>query len=107
MSGYVKLMNYMVTEKWWVSFENDDRIQHCSVIATRCLVQKKENQGALPILCTIRLLHFAKELCDIKTSINLKSLSIYKKLGLGDPKPTTMQLQMDNQTGKRPIEILL
>ena len=33
-------------------------------------------------------------------------LSIYKKLGLGDPKPTAMRLLMANQTMKRPIGIL-
>ena len=32
--------------------------------------------------------------------------SIYKKLGLGDPKPTAMRLLMADQTVKRPIGIL-
>ena len=33
-------------------------------------------------------------------------LSIYKKLGLGDPKPTAMRLLMADRTLKRPIGIL-
>ena len=33
-------------------------------------------------------------------------LLIYKKLGLGDPKPTVMRLLMADRTTKRPIEIL-
>ena len=33
-------------------------------------------------------------------------LSIYKKLGLGDPKPIAMRLLMANRTLKRPIGIL-
>ena len=33
-------------------------------------------------------------------------LSIYMKLGLGDPKPTAMQLMMADRTVKRPIGIL-
>ena len=33
-------------------------------------------------------------------------LSIYKKLGLGDPKPTAMRLLMDDRAVKRPIGIL-
>ena len=33
-------------------------------------------------------------------------LSIYKKLGLGDPKPTAMRLLMAGRTVKRPIGIL-
>ena len=33
-------------------------------------------------------------------------LSIYKKLGLGDPKNTAMRLRMADRTVKRPIGIL-
>ena len=40
----------------------------------------------------VALLNFAKALCDLDSSINPMPLSIYKKLGLGDPKPTMMQL---------------
>ena len=89
-----------------VSFENDDRMQHCSAIATRSLVQKKDDLGAFTIPRTIGLLHFAKVLCDLGASINLMPFSIYKKLGLGDPKPTAMRLLMADQKLKRPIAIL-
>ena len=34
------------------------------------------------------------------------TLSIYKKLGLGDPKPTAMRLPITDRTAKRPIGIL-
>ena len=98
-------MKDMVTKKILVSFEDDEQIQHCSAIATRSLVQKKEDLGSFTIPCTIGLLHFAKALCDLGTSINLMSLSIYKKLGLRDPKPTAMQLLMIDRTVKRPIGI--
>ena len=47
-----------------------------------------------------------KALCDLGARINLMPLSIYKKLGLGDPKPTVMRLLMDDRTVKRPIGIL-
>ena len=49
---------------------------------------------------------FAKALCDLAASINLMPLSIYKKLGLGYPKPTAMWLLMADRTVKRPIAIL-
>ena len=106
MPGYVKFMKYMVTKKRSVSFEDDDRIQHCSAIATRSLVQNKEDPGAFTIPCTIGLLHFAKTLCDLGASISLMPLSIYKKLGLGDLNPIAMRLLMTDQTVKRPIGIL-
>ena len=39
-------------------------------------------------------------------NIDLMPLPIYKKLGLGEPKPTTMWLLMDDRTLMRPIVIL-
>ena len=73
MPGYAKFMKDLVTKKRSVTFEDDDRLQHCSVIATRSLVQKKEDPGAFTIPCTIGLLHFAKALCDMGESINRPS----------------------------------
>ena len=98
MFGYAKFIIDMVTKKRSVSFEDDDRMQHCSVIATRSLVQKIEYPAAFTIPYKIGLLHFAKTLCDLGASINLMSLSIYKKLDFGDPKPTAMWLLMANRT---------
>ena len=46
MHGYAKYMKDLVTKKRSVTFEDDDRMQHCSSIATRSLVQKKEDSGA-------------------------------------------------------------
>ncbi|KAK4729798.1 hypothetical protein R3W88_022786 [Solanum pinnatisectum] len=106
MPRYAKFMKDLVTKKRVVSFEDDDRLQHCSTIATRLLVQKKEDHGAFTIPCTIGLLHFLKALCDLGASINLMSLSIYKKLGLGTPKLIAMRLLMANRTLKKPISVL-
>ena len=91
---YAKFMKDLVTKKRSITFEDDDRMQHFSAIATRSLVQKKEDPGAFTIACTVRSLHFAKALCDLGARINLMPLSIYKKLGSGDPKPTSMWLLM-------------
>ena len=79
MTGYAKFMKDLVTKKRSVTFEGDDKMKHCSVIATTSLVQKKEDPGAFTIPCTIGLLHIAKALCDLGPSINLMPLSIYKK----------------------------
>ncbi|XP_069151954.1 uncharacterized protein [Solanum lycopersicum] len=106
VTGYAKFMKDLVTKKRSITFEDDDRLQHCSAIATRSLVQKKEYSGAFTIPCTVGSLHFAKALCDLRATINLMPLSIYKKLGLGDPKSTTMRLLMDDRIVKRPIGIV-
>ena len=74
MPGYAKFMKDLVTKKRSVTFEDDDRLQHCSAISTRSLVQKKEDPSAFIIPCTVGSLHFAKALCDMGESINLMPL---------------------------------
>lgn len=85
---YAKFMKDMVKKNRSLSSKDDDRLQHYSVISTESLMQKNEDPGAFTIPCTIGLLHFSKTLCDLGASINLMPLSIYKKLGLRDPKLT-------------------
>jgi len=60
--GYAMFMKNLVKKKRSVTFEYDDRMQHCSDIATISLVKKKEDLGAFTIPCTIGSLHFAKTL---------------------------------------------
>ena len=79
MSRYAKFMKDLVTKKRLVTFEDDDRMHHCSAIATRSLVQKKEDPYAFTIPCTVGSLHFVKALCDLGASINVRPLSIYNK----------------------------
>ena len=52
MPCYAKFMKDLVTKNKSVTFEDDERLQHCSAIATRSLVQKKEDPGAFTIPCT-------------------------------------------------------
>ncbi|XP_015161557.1 uncharacterized protein [Solanum tuberosum] len=106
MPRYAKFMKDLVTKKRAVSFENDEKLQHCSAISSRSLVQNKEDPGAFTIPCTIGKMHFAKALCDLGANINLMPLLIYKKLGLGAPKPTSMHLLMADRTVTRLIGVL-
>ena len=93
-------------KKRLVRFKDDDRMQYYSVIATRSLVQKKEDPSAFTIPCIVGLLQFAKALYDLGAIINLMPLSINKKLGVVDPKPTRMRFLMADRTVKRPICII-
>ena len=74
--SYAKFMKDLVTKKRSVTFEDDDRMQHCSAISTRSLVQKKEDLGAFTTPCIVRSLLFVKALCDQGAGINLMPLSI-------------------------------
>ncbi|XP_015169946.1 uncharacterized protein [Solanum tuberosum] len=81
MPGYAKFMKDLVTKKRVVSIDLTNDGYHYSAIATRSLVQKKEDPGAFTIPCTIGSIKFANFLCDLGASINLMPLAIYKKLG--------------------------
>jgi len=70
------------------------------------MIKMKEDTGAFTIPCTIGMLQFAKALCDLGASINLMPYAIYKQLGLGEPKSTTMRLLMAGRSIKHPIGIL-
>jgi len=53
MPGYAKFMKDLVTKKRAVSHDFSNNVHHCSAIATRSLVQKKEDPGAFMIPGTI------------------------------------------------------
>ncbi|XP_070011168.1 uncharacterized protein [Nicotiana sylvestris] len=67
---------------------------------------KDSDLGSFIIPCTIGSYAFAKALCDLGASINLMSLAVYTKLGIGRARPTLMLLQLADRTVKRPTGIL-
>ncbi|XP_047257643.1 uncharacterized protein LOC124889704 [Capsicum annuum] len=99
-------MKDLMMKKRTVNDELVDNIHHCSDISTRSLVQKKADLGAFTIPCIIGSLDFAKALCDLRENINLMPLVVYKKLGLGDPMPTNIQLVMADRSAKHSMGIL-
>ena len=52
------------------------------------------------IPCTIGNAVFEIEFCDLGASINLMPLSIFRRLGLGEAKPTTFTLQLTDRSLK-------
>lgn len=66
-----------------------------STIMQKKLPPKLKALGGFTILCTIGNSHFDKVLCDLGVlNIKLIHFSIFKKLGVGDAKPTTFILQL-------------
>ena len=61
---------------------------------------KRKHPGSLIIPYSIGSLKFQRALCDLGASINLIPLSVYKKLGLGEAKPTSIKLQLTDRTVK-------
>ncbi|XP_049394748.1 uncharacterized protein LOC125859050 [Solanum stenotomum] len=106
IQGYAKFMKELVTKKRILDYETIEVPHSCSVIMTIELITKRKDPGAFTIPCTIVMLQFAKDLCDLGASINLMPYAIYKQLGLGEPKATTMRLLMKDRSIKHPIGIL-
>ncbi|XP_015167994.1 uncharacterized protein [Solanum tuberosum] len=106
MQGYAKFMKELVTKKMSLEYERIEVPHSCSAIMTNESIIKTEYPGAFTIPCTIGMLQFTKALCDLGASINLMPYAIYKQLGLGEPKATTMRLLMADRSIKHPIGIL-
>ncbi|XP_075098551.1 uncharacterized protein LOC142175521 [Nicotiana tabacum] len=107
MPGYAKLIKDLMSRKF--DFQDLAIItltQICSVVVTRPIAEKLSGPGSFTISCTIGSYTFAKALCDLGVSIKLMPLAIYKRLGIGRARPTSMLLQLADPTVKRPSGIL-
>ncbi|XP_015159291.1 uncharacterized protein [Solanum tuberosum] len=106
MPRYAKFMKELVTKKRSLEYEMIEVPHRCSAITTNESITKREDPGTFTIPCTIGMLQFAKALCDLGESINFLPYAIYKQLGLGKPKATTMRLFMADRSIKNPVGIL-
>ncbi|XP_070046277.1 uncharacterized protein [Nicotiana tomentosiformis] len=70
------------------------------------MAPKLEDPDAFTIPCTIGSADFAKALYDLGASINLMPNLVFKTLGIGQPRPTSIRLQMEDRTMKRPLGII-
>ncbi|XP_070034303.1 uncharacterized protein [Nicotiana tomentosiformis] len=107
MPGYAKMMKDLMSRKFdFQDLETVTLTQTCSAIVTRPIAEKLSDPGSFTIPCTIGSYAFAKALCDLGASINLMLLAIYKKLGIGRARPTSMLLQLADRMVKSPLGIL-
>ncbi|XP_070005346.1 uncharacterized protein [Nicotiana sylvestris] len=107
MPGYTKMMKDLMSRKFdFQDLATVTLTQTCSAVATRPVAEKLSDPGSFTIPCTIGNFAFAKALCDLGPSINLMPLVIYKRLGIGRARLTSMLLQLADRTVKRPFGIL-
>ena len=107
MPSYVKFMKDILSKKRRLSdFEIVNLTEECSAILQRELPQKLKDLGSCTIPCTIGNSIFEKALCDLGASINLMPLSIFKRLGLGEARPTTVTLQLADRSLKHPRGVI-
>ncbi|XP_070029449.1 uncharacterized protein [Nicotiana sylvestris] len=105
MSRHAKFMKDLVTKKRSMNCETIKMTHQVSAIV-HSLSPKLEDPSAFTIPYTIGSADFAKALCDLGESINLIPYSAFKTLGIGQPRPTSMRLQMADRTMKRTLGII-
>ena len=87
-------------------FEIVNLIEECSAIPQRNLPQKLKDPSSFTIPCKIGNSIFERALCDLGASINLIPLSIFRRMGLGESRPTIVTLQLADRSLKHPRGVI-
>ena len=105
--SYVKFMKDIISRKRRLSgFETVNLTEECSAILQRKFPQKMKDLGSFTNPCKIGNLIFERALCDLGASINLMPLSIFRRLGLGEARPTMVTLQLADRSLKHPRGVI-
>ncbi|XP_030483401.2 uncharacterized protein LOC115699997 [Cannabis sativa] len=107
MPTYLKFMKDILSKKMKLKeFEMVALTEECSAVLQKKLPPKLKDPGSFNIPCSIGGLIQTKALCDLGASINLMPLSMFKRLKLGEAKPTTVTLQMADRSLTHPRGII-
>ncbi|PIN08325.1 DNA-directed DNA polymerase [Handroanthus impetiginosus] len=87
MPSYVKFMEDILSKK-----------RHLGDYETNKLPPKLKDPESFTIPCTSGTHFLGKALCDLGASINLMPYLIYRTLGLGEAKPTSITLQLADRS---------
>ncbi|KAK5841697.1 hypothetical protein PVK06_004019 [Gossypium arboreum] len=107
MPTYAKFLKEFLTNKR--KFEDLSTVElneECSAILQNKLPTKLKDPKSFTIPCLIGNLNVEKTLVDLGTSTNLKPYKMFKQLGLGEPKPTRMSIQVADRSIKYPRGII-
>ncbi|XP_019248528.1 PREDICTED: uncharacterized protein LOC109227785 [Nicotiana attenuata] len=96
---YAKYIKDIVANKRRLTeFKTVALTEECSSRIQSMLPQKLKDPGSFTIQISIGKHAVRRALCDLGASINLMPLSVFKQLGLGEPHPTTVILQLDDHS---------
>ncbi|PIN21873.1 DNA-directed DNA polymerase [Handroanthus impetiginosus] len=99
MPSYVKFMKDILSKKRRLGdYETVALTEECSAIIQNKLPPKLKDPGSFTIPCTIGTHFSGRALCDLGASINLMPYSIYRTLGLGETKLTSITLQLADRS---------
>ncbi|GKC10168.1 reverse transcriptase domain-containing protein, partial [Tanacetum coccineum] len=107
MPKYAKFLKGLLTNK--PRLEEACKIimnERCSAVLLNKLPSKEKDPGSFTIPCDIGQLHIDNALADLGASISLMPYTMYKKLGLGEPKATRMSLELADRSIQYPRGII-
>ncbi|KAL4341859.1 hypothetical protein GQ457_08G031570 [Hibiscus cannabinus] len=103
MPNYAKFLKDMVTRKKRIEeFETVAATETFLALMHNKVPAKKTDPGSFTIDCLIGHNYPIKALCDLGASINLMPKSVFQKLGIGEAKPTTVMLQLEDHSYVQP-----
>ncbi|GKD46953.1 DNA-directed DNA polymerase [Tanacetum coccineum] len=76
--------------------------ERCLAVLLNKLPSKEKDPGSFTILCDIGHLHINNALAGLGASISLMPYTMYENLGLGEPKPTRMSLELADRSIQYP-----
>ncbi|XP_061357690.1 uncharacterized protein LOC133301999 [Gastrolobium bilobum] len=99
MSSYAKFMKDILAKKRELEeYETVALTQESSQYYLNKLAPKLKDLGSFTIPCTIGNQYVGNALLDLGSSINLMPKSIFRKLGIGEARPTTVTLLMADRS---------
>ncbi|KAK4721619.1 hypothetical protein R3W88_011852 [Solanum pinnatisectum] len=100
---YAKYVKEIVANKRrLIEYEIVALTEECSSRIQNKLPTKLKYSASFTVQITIGQSIHSRGLCDLGARINLMPTSLYKKLGLGSPKPTTIILQLVDRSVAMP-----
>ncbi|XP_047173288.1 uncharacterized protein LOC124841133, partial [Vigna umbellata] len=103
--AYAKHMKQFLTKQRYLDEETVDEKGDCSVIVKKPLPLKVKYPGSFTIPCVIGKENIRKALIELGSSINLMPLSMLKRIGGLEVKPTKVTLFMADESSKKPYDV--
>jgi hypothetical protein len=107
--AYAKFLKDLCTQKWKFRNHISKKVlltEHVSSLIQHNTPPKFKDPEAPTISCIIGQKEIDKALLDLGAGVNLLPYSMYQQLGLGKLKPTTVILQLADQSIKKPRGII-
>ena len=107
MPSYVKFMKkILATKKKLEEYGTITLTEECSAILQKKLPPKIQDPGSFAIPFSVGTRVSGKALCDLGASIKLMPLLMFKRMKLGEPKLTTISLQLADRSYQLPWGII-